>query len=159
MTLSADKSKFKFLFHKYNNFWFICSKGEFFCSVLIFSARIIRSRNYFKNLNLSSAEKLFFWWIVQFFWFHRQFMTKFTSGLHFFVPHGWALYVFSQVCSIRIMPLLRHSRRAVCFGLNDGLIKQKIYQAYIQNAVIIIPRFPNIIPDNDLGKQISGQAE
>jgi hypothetical protein len=57
------------------------------------------------------------------------------------------------------MPFLRQSRHAVCFGLNDGLIKQKIYQAYIQNAVIIIPRFPNIVPDNDLGKQISGQTE
>ena len=78
-----------------------------------------------------------------------------------------ALFCTARLSVIRLLTslfnpynaFLRQSRRAVCFGLNDGLIKQKIYQAYIQNAVIIIPRFPNIIPDDDLGKQISGQTE
>ena len=37
-------------------------------------------------------------------------------------------------------------------GSNHRIIQQKIDQTYIQNNIVIVPGFADIIPDNDLGK-------
>jgi hypothetical protein len=37
-------------------------------------------------------------------------------------------------------------------GSNHRIIKQKIDQIYIQNTIVIVPRFPDIVPDDDFGE-------
>ncbi len=48
------------------------------------------------------------------------------------------------------------SRNKYCsssfYSLNYRVIQQKINQIYIQNSIVIVPGFADVIPDDDLGK-------
>ena len=44
------------------------------------------------------------------------------------------------------------SARRFFNGSNHRIIQQKINQIDVQNTIVIVPGFADVIPDNDLGK-------
>ena len=56
---------------------------------------------------------------------------------------------------LRFAEIVVQTSTIICFhpfSSNHRIIQQKIDQIYIQNTIVIVPGFADVVPDNDLGK-------